>query len=59
MLKSYADTLSTVSPAFKDKVFAKVNEVLHMGAKLSGGDDMEQQEKPQWQPIEKLSLMPT
>ena len=56
-LKSYADTLLTVSPAFKDKVFAKVNEVLRMGAKLSGREDMEQQEKPQWQPIEKLSLI--
>ena len=56
-LKSYVDTLLTVSPAFKDKVFAKVNEVLRMGAKLSGGEDMEQQEKPQWQPIEKLSLI--
>jgi hypothetical protein len=33
MIKSYADTLSTVSPAFKDKVFTKVNEVLRMGAK--------------------------
>jgi hypothetical protein len=33
-LKSYADTLSTVSPAFKDKAFAKVNEALYMGARM-------------------------
>lgn len=34
MMKSYADTLSTVSPVFKDKVFAKVDELLRMGQVL-------------------------
>ena len=34
MLKSYTVTLLTVSPAFKDKVFAKLDEVLRMGARM-------------------------
>ena len=68
MLTVYADTLASVSPAFKDKVFAKIDETMRMGATLSvaagtippqppGEEIMPNQTTPQWQPIEKLSLI--
>ncbi len=68
MLTVYIDTLASVSPAFKDKVFAKIDEGMRMGASLSmaadtkppqptGEEIMPNQIAPQWQPIEKLSLI--
>jgi hypothetical protein len=68
MLKVYADTLASVSPAFKDKVFAKIDETMRMGASLSMAagtippqspreEIMLNQTTPKWQPIEKLSLI--
>jgi len=68
MLTVYADTLVSVSPAFKDKVFAKIDETMRMGAALSmnagtlppqplGEEILPNQTTPQWQPIEKLSLI--
>jgi hypothetical protein len=68
MLTVYADTLISVSPAFKDKVFAKIDETMRMGAALHmaagtlppqplGEEIMQNQTTPRWQPIEKLSLI--
>ena len=68
MLTVYTDTLASVSPAFKNKVFAKVDDALRMGASLSmaadtipprptGEEIMPNQLTPQWQPIEKLPLI--
>jgi len=68
MLTVYTDTLASVSPAFKDKVFAKIDEGMRMGATLNmaadtippqptGEEIMPNQSTPQWQPIEKLSLI--
>ena len=39
MLTVYADTLASVSPAFKDKVFARIDETMRMGATLSMAAD--------------------
>src|SRR6266702_7500854 len=68
MLTVYADTLASVSPAFRDKVFAKIDETMRMGTALSkaagtlppqppGAETTSNQTAPQWQPIEKLSLI--
>src|SRR6266702_6536166 len=68
MLTVYTDTLASVSPAFKNKVFAKVDDALRMGASLSMAADTippqppeeetaANQSTPQWQPIEKLPLI--
>ncbi len=68
MLTVYADTLASVSPAFRDKVFAKIDETMRMGTALSkaagtlppqppGEEILPNQTAPQWQPIEKLSLI--
>jgi len=68
MLTVYTDTLASVSPAFKDKVFAKIDETMRMGTSLSmaagtippqppGEEILPDQTNPKWQPIEKLSLI--
>ncbi len=68
MLTVYTDTLASVSPAFKDKVFAKIDETMRMGAALNmtagtippqppEKETTPDQTTPQWQPIEKLSLI--